>query len=550
MLILLAFCAALAAAQSWDKVVDLGYAEYRGATNASTNVTTFLSIRYAAPPTQELRWRAPQPPLVARNGGVLNATTPPPQCPQAVPQINSSPSLPLLPPGGNEDCLFLNVHFPGPTVPRKKLPVIVWIHGGGFTIGNGAAYNGADLVTEADNGVVVVVIQYRLGIFGFLPGSRVKENGALNAGLRNSSFAYVLPSDLTRAISTPSQITKFGGDPNHVVIWGESAGAGSVLQHMVSRDGQTRPSLFKAGITSSTFLPSQYLYNDTVPESIYSSVLTGTGCNTAADSLACLRATNSSILQTVNAQIVHDGFFGTWTTVPVIDGEFIRRRPTEVLRSGRVNGVRTVVSSIANASTDFEYLQRALLAISNANEGALFVNQTTAASGNSSQYSLELFPGITPAQSAAIASLYANLGSPTEQANLIMGESIFVCPSYYLLRAFPGAYRGIFAIPPSYHADDLPFYFPTGLGPRLFNNTEFITSFSQSFLDFVLHFDPNIKFDENNITPPWERYAPTNTEMLFNRTEDGQLVIRPETTDPALLERCAFWESISEFTAQ
>ncbi|KDQ25028.1 hypothetical protein PLEOSDRAFT_1107944 [Pleurotus ostreatus PC15] len=522
MLILLAFCAALAAARSWDKVVDLGYAEYRGATNASTNVTTFLSIRYAAPPTQELRWRAPQPPLVARNRGVLNATRPPPQCPQAVPQINSSPSLPLLPPGGNEDCLFLNVHFPGPTVPRKKLPVIVWIHGGGFTIGNGAAYNGADLVTEADNGVVVVVIQYRLGIFGFLPGSRVKENGALNAGLLDQEYALQW---------VQKHITKFGGDPNHVVIWGESAGAGSVLQHMVSRDGQTRPPLFKAGITSSTFLPSQYLYNDTVPESIYSSVLTGTGCNSAADTLACLRATNSSILQTVNAQIVHDGFFGTWTTVPVIDGEFIRRRPTEVLRSGRVNG-------------------RALLAISNANEGALFVNQTTEASGNSSQYSLELFPGITPAQSVAIASLYANLGSPTEQANLIMGESIFVCPSYYLLRAFPGAYRGIFAIPPSYHADDLPFYFPTGLGPRLFNNTEFITSFSQSFLDFVLHFDPNIKYDENNITPPWEPYAPTNTEMLFNRTEDGQLVIRPETTDPALLERCAFWESISKFTAQ
>lgn len=107
MLILLAFCVALAAAQSWDKVVDLGYAEYRGVTNASINVTTFLSIRYAAPPTHELRWRAPQPPLDVRSGGVLNATTPPPQCPQAVPQINSSPSLPLLPPGGDEDCLFL-----------------------------------------------------------------------------------------------------------------------------------------------------------------------------------------------------------------------------------------------------------------------------------------------------------------------------------------------------------------------------------------------------------------------------------------------------------
>ncbi|KAJ8692183.1 hypothetical protein PTI98_009518 [Pleurotus ostreatus] len=92
-------------------------------------------------------------------------------------------------------------------------------------------------------------------------------------------------------------------------------------------------------------------------------------------------------------------------------------------------------------------------------KGPFFVNQTTAASGKSSQYSLELFPGITPAQSVVIASLYANLGSPAEQANLIMGESIFVCPSYHLLRASPGAYRGIFAIPPSYHEDDLPFYF-------------------------------------------------------------------------------------------
>ncbi|EEB92893.1 hypothetical protein MPER_08527, partial [Moniliophthora perniciosa FA553] len=129
--------------------VDLGYARYQGVFDPSTNVTDFIGVRFAAPPTGQLRWQAPQPPEPI--SGVQIANVNPPQCLQAS--------------GG--------VHFPGDTVPTKKLPVVVWIHGGGYVSGDAIGFHGSDLIKESDNGVVAVLIQYRLGLFGFLAGSQV-----------------------------------------------------------------------------------------------------------------------------------------------------------------------------------------------------------------------------------------------------------------------------------------------------------------------------------------------------------------------------------------
>ncbi|KAJ8083146.1 hypothetical protein PM082_009015 [Marasmius tenuissimus] len=512
----------LSTRQTAAPVVDLGYAQYQGVFDPNTDVTNYRGVRYAAPPTADSRWRAPQPP--ANVSGVQQANLDPPPCLQA--SSGTSPTNPnsnivdkrQASPAG-EDCLFLNLAFPGAEVPSEGLPTVVWIHGGGYVGGSASGTQVADLVREANNGVVAVAIQYRLGLFGFLPGNEVKENGVLNAGLLDQNFALRWVQE---------HISKFGGDPTKVTIWGESAGAGSVLQQVIAEDGQTDPPLFRGAITSSTFLPSQYEFNDTIPENLYSQTVSQANCTSSSDTLACLRGTDASLLQTINQNLNAAGFFGTFVFVPVIDGTFIRQRATEALRQGKING-------------------EALLAVTNTNEGVNFVNQTAPA--NVTSYAGKLFPKFGPEQEAAVTQQYDGLGSQLNQTNAIMGEAIFICPSYFIVDAFQDrAFKGRFAVPPAQHGADVNYYFPSGR-TLAFNNTDFQKAFSQSFLSFVISLDPNAKFDSSNITPEWRMFSDGQSEMVFNRTGD-EADVHSAVADQDLLERCSFWESVATLTGQ
>ncbi|KAE9402363.1 cephalosporin esterase [Gymnopus androsaceus JB14] len=473
---------------SSESVVDVGYDQYQGVFDTNTNVTNFWGIRYAAPPTGELRFRAPQPP--ANVDGVQSADTKPLECIQGLAT-------------DSEDCLFLN-----------------------YIIGNASMYPGSDLLQEANNEVIAVLIQYRLGLFGFLAGNDVKENGDLNAGLLDQHFAL-------RWVNT--HISNFGGDPEKVTIWGESAGAGSVIQHIVAQDGQTSPPLFRGAITSSTYLPSQYPFNDSVPEGIYMEVLSQTNCSSASDTLACLRASDVGTLSTANTNIQAGAFFGTFVFSPVIDGNFITQRPTVALKEGKING-------------------NAYLAVTNTNEGVILVNATGVVM-NTSIYAGELFPKFGAAQDAEVAQQYAGLGPTLDQIIAVMGDSILKCPSYYILNAF---HQRNFTIPPAIHGLDVPYYYPTIKEPAelailamTFPNKTFSAAFSQSFLSFVVSLDPNDKIGpSDDITPPWTVYSIEQTEMVFNKTVDNQTDIQTIMTDPAFLERCRFWESVGELTGQ
>ncbi|KAJ7704488.1 Alpha/Beta hydrolase protein [Mycena rosella] len=501
---------AVHSAHASTPIVDLGYAQYQGVFDAALNITSFLGIRYAAAPTGNLRWRVPSPPSTV--SGVQLMDTNPPPCYQGL--LSAAPAQ-------TEDCLFLSVYSPAITA-MKLLPTIVWIHGGGYVIGSASDYNGAELVQESNREVVVVVIQYRLGVFGFLAGQQVKDGGVLNAGLLDQDFAL-------RWVN--KNIRKFGGDPDKVTIWGESAGAGSVLQHVVAHDGKTEPQLFRAAITSSTLLPSQYMYNDRIPQTRFNNVATEAGC-TAADALECLRGVDAAALQEINLNLT-PGFQGTVTFVPVIDQSFITQSPTELLAQGSVNGV-------------------ILLSMTNTNEGVLFVNQSV--EYDAAQYVHQLFPLFGAQESAAVVSIYEPLGSPLDQVNAIMKESIFVCPTYRLLEAFPNAsYKGEYAVPPALHGDDVFYYFPSFVQPGSmlqFNNTIFRTAFDQGFLSFAAHLGPNTKLLPS-ITPAWPKWSESAPqEMVFNRTEGGAPWISTALTSEALLERCEFWKSVRSLTAQ
>ncbi|KAK0463609.1 Alpha/Beta hydrolase protein [Desarmillaria tabescens] len=506
-------------------VVDLGYAKYRGTLDpAGSNNTQFLGIRFAAPPTGSLRWQAPRTPdFIA---GIQDAIANPSGCLQGGTGAASSNPFPANKrdtfAANSEDCLFLNVFVPRQLSSRRNLPVVVWIHGGGYVTGSALGAFGNDLIREAGGGVVAVAIQYHLGLFGFLSGESVKAHGTLNAGLLDQQFALQW---------VQTHIAKFGGDPSRVTIWGESAGAGSVLQQVIANDGHTSPPLFRAAITSSTFLPSQYAFNDVVPEFLYNTIVSRTNCTSAANLLTCLRNADVNVLEQINVDLCSSGFFGTFVFVPVVDGDFIKQRPTVAMREGKVNG-------------------EVLLSVTNTNEGAPFINPGTVNTVQVPEYLTQLFPNLSIQNRDIAVTKYSGLGIPIQQVAAIMGESIFVCPTYYLLRAFKGrAFKGEFAIPPATHGADVHYYFPSinvpdGVPP--FNNTDFYKAFSESFLAFVMSLDPNETF-EPTITPSWEPFSfqqGHQVEMRFNKTESDDPAVFPFTTPEDLLDRCSFWESV------
>jgi len=186
----------------------------------ATGVTAFKGIPYAAPPVGELRWRAPQ--NVAAWKGVRTAEEFGASCMQR----KDGERLPwsrefLVQNAVSEDCLYLNVWTPQ-TQATAKLPVIVYIHGGGFSEGSGgvAVYDGASL---AARGAVVVTINYRLGVFGFLAHRELSAESA-----EKVSGNYGLLDQQAALGWVKRNIAGFGGDPGRVLIWGQSAGAFSV----------------------------------------------------------------------------------------------------------------------------------------------------------------------------------------------------------------------------------------------------------------------------------------------------------------------------------
>jgi para-nitrobenzyl esterase len=192
----------------------------------------WLGIRYAQPPVGEMRWRAPR--AAPRREQVWEALQPAEPCPQyASPFAGSSRGASGV--VGNEDCLSLDVWAPrlDPVAAREaRLPVMVWIHGGGQSIGSSDFYDGGNLAATHD--VVVVAVQYRLGPLGWL------RHAALRTGVdpieASGNFGTL---DLILALGwVRENIAGFGGDPGNVTIFGESAGGTNVMSLMLARSAR------------------------------------------------------------------------------------------------------------------------------------------------------------------------------------------------------------------------------------------------------------------------------------------------------------------------
>jgi para-nitrobenzyl esterase len=215
-------CAAACFAAISDPVHTAG-GLVSGAPGADPAVHVYKGIPYAAPPLGTLRWKAPQP--AAAWKGVRTATEFSAPCMQEPYAQTSIYYTPL--PSVSEDCLYLNV-WTAAGSPSDKRPVMVWIHGGAYTRGSGATptYDGENL---ARKGAVVVTINYRLGIFGFLAHPELTKESDVK-----SSGNYGL-LDMVAALEwVKKNIAAFGGDPSRVTIFGESAGSSAVNFLMAS----------------------------------------------------------------------------------------------------------------------------------------------------------------------------------------------------------------------------------------------------------------------------------------------------------------------------
>ena len=224
-----------------DAPVAVTGGEVQGAPAVGNpDIVLFQGVPYAAPPVGDLRWQPPQP--VVAWDGVRDATAPGPMCVQAGPAFARAPTTTADDPE-SEDCLLLNIWAPRPT--EEPLPVMVWVHGGGFFNGESSLplYEGTGL---AERDVVVVTINYRLNVFGFM------AHPALSAESPHGASGNYGLMDVVAALEwVRDNISAFGGDPSQVTLFGESAGGGAVMSVMLMPQSE---GLFQRAISESTWV--------------------------------------------------------------------------------------------------------------------------------------------------------------------------------------------------------------------------------------------------------------------------------------------------------
>ena len=489
------------------------------------SVDKFLGIPYAAPPVGDLRWKPPQP--HASWSGVLNATKFGSHCAQTARFVGVSSST--------EDCLFLNVYVPndagngqaqigspaaqGSTDPPGRA-VMVWIHGGDFTAGESDDFDASRLASIG--GVIVVTINYRLGVFGFL------AHPALTAESPNHASGNYGILDQQSALKWVQQnIRAFGGDPGSVTIFGQSAGGLSALANMAS---PRAAGLFHKAIVQS----GAY-------ELVLPSLATGESQGTAfAGNLGC----NSQALRCLRSLTVEQVLANPIIVNPLVDGFVLPLSLQIAAATGQFNRVPVI-----NGSNHDE--ARFMIAM----------NELAGQAVTAAQYPAAVVAEFGPLAGPLVLAQYP-LGAyvdADEALAAIVTDSSFACPARLADQAL-SFYVPVFAyefndenapeifLPPvSYpygaaHESELQYFFPgedlthlPGPPPQLLaGQRELSEKMVRYWTQFAKNGDPN-----GTQTPGWAEFAPSLDEFQSL----APLSTAPES-DFAASHRCDFWATL------
>ncbi|KAG5658830.1 hypothetical protein KAF25_007383 [Fusarium avenaceum] len=508
--------------------VDLGYAEYEGNV-LDSDIHEYLGIRFAKAPSGDLRWRAPVKP---------DAMTKPQKAQEYAPYcpgVNDGISSRI-----DEDCLFVNVWTPANATSDSKLPVMVFFQSGGY-IRNASPYvNGTQLITTSDNSIIFVNFNYRVGMFGFLAGKEVEEDGDLNAGLLDQRFLLQWVQD---------HIHSFGGDPEHVILHGESAGAGSVALQLVAYGGKDE-GLFAGAIAESTFMPGLPEPDDLQYQ--FDRVANGTGCIDTDDIMECLRDMESSDLQTHNSKAPFDGrtYQSYFYWAPTTDGDMFPDYPSKLYEKGDFVKVPILSGSCTNEGSNYAV---------NAGSSAQFI-----------RYMQNEYPYLTTDDTETILDLYPQEPKLPKHdtwfpsASRAYAEATFICPTNNILNAFAKhanpktlwSYRynvqitefiddGL-GVP---HVANAPAIFGPDMtaakaGPSYRTyNAPMVPIVQNYWISFVRSFDPNTHRDED--APQWETWGDDQNRLVFELNNNTM-----ESVGKGQRERCQAWLDLSDSTKQ
>ena len=364
----LAAASTAALAQASGPTVKIHQGALQGAT--SDGVSTYLGIPYAAPPVGELRWRLPAPGPTWT--GARDATKPGASCEKEV-----------------EDCLYLNVTTPAGAKPGAKLPVMVWIHGGGFVIGTsmgsfGATHDGSEF---ARKGVITVTLNYRLGHAGFFAHPAIDREG--------HTANYGLADQIAALKWVKANIGAFGGDASNVTIFGESAGGISVLYLMLTPEAK---GLFQKAIGESSF-----------PRHMPNSVEKADGMGVRAAKAAGVDGSDAATAAALRALPL--------TKMPYEGGFVERAQP--------ILDHKLIVSGIAQGFAAGRQTKVPLIVGGNSNEASLFRPKATD------------FDALPAAQQKAVAAAYdpENSGAKLKIMNDLVTDTYITEPDRNLARA-------------------------------------------------------------------------------------------------------------------
>jgi para-nitrobenzyl esterase len=497
--------------------------EVQGALAAGT--CRFIGVPYAAPPVGELRWRPPRP-RAPWAPAIYDATNALRQCPQ----INMNTGAVQ----GMEDCLWLNVWAPASASAASRLPVLVWLHTGGFQSANAKldASNGARFAAERE--AIVVAPNYRLGPLGFL------AHGALTSEdpTYPTSGNYGLADQRAALHWVRDNIAAFGGDPNRVTLAGYSAGAISTSLHLVSplSRGLVHRAIMQSGQATARWRESAEA------EALGNALAAALGCTDRTSAAACLRS--RTINQVLTALPVGQGQFleeaGRVQWGPVVDGVEVPDQPRELYRRGRFSRIPVIVGTVGD-------------------EGWTFVDRSFPAGLDALQYESALRTEFGMDADAILriypATAFAN---PKEALARVTADAEFVCEARRLARMvhYDGAPLYLYsfeyfvsAVPPgrAFHGLDSNFVFGNDFGaPSNHVLTPDDVSLFRTISTFWARFaetgDPNPRGQPVQ----WPPYRPGPFDLPADPTRSDRHFVFGDRLGVANYLRdpqCNFWES-------